>query len=119
MKSIISTIHKEPRTKKNYKNSNLRWHHYIGMAHSPGLSNTYSPASDSSPFMNSSKNNTVDKFGSPKSPMGWGLKRLENLIQDPLENPTTSFIFDELRRIGHHIGLLMMIHSTSTSLVSA
>jgi hypothetical protein len=64
-------------------------------------------------------NNTVDKFGSPKSPMGWGLKRLENLIQDPLENPTTFLLFDELRRIGHHIGLLMMICSTSTSLVSA
>jgi hypothetical protein len=40
---------------------------------------------------------TVDKFGSPKSPMGWGLKRFENLIQDPLENPTTFLLFDELR----------------------
>jgi hypothetical protein len=51
--------------------------------------------------------------------MGWGLKRLENLIQDPLENPTTFLLFDELRRIGSHIGLLMMIRSTSSFLVSA
>jgi hypothetical protein len=61
----------------------------------------------------------VDKFGSPKSPMGWGLKRLEKLIQNPLENPKTFLLFDVLRRISHHIGLLMMIRSTSTSLVSA
>jgi hypothetical protein len=38
-------------------------------------------------FMHSTKNNKVDKFDSSKFPMGWGLKRVEKLIQDPLENP--------------------------------